>query len=152
MRSLNLGALAIKVVSLFRAQADEKGVALTVESQPALNDISADPQRLEQVIGNLIGNALRYTPPGGNIKVEVKTTSEGVELAVTDDGPGVPEGELPYIFDRFWRSEKSRARATGGAGLGLAIARQLIEAQGGQIMAHTMPEKGLRVWFILPAT
>jgi two-component system OmpR family sensor kinase/two-component system sensor histidine kinase BaeS len=149
-RRLNLGDLASKVVSLFKAQADEKGVALTVEAQPDLADISADPQRLEQVIGNLIGNALRYTPQGGNIKVEVKRTPEGEELAVTDDGPGVPENELPSIFDRFWRSEKSRARATGGAGLGLAIARQLIEAQGGSIMARTMPEKGLRVWFILP--
>jgi len=110
---------------------------------------SADPQRLAQVIGNLVSNALRYVPTGGRVTVTTRGVAGGVELAVSDNGPGVPEADLPKLFDRFWRGEKSRSRAGGGAGLGLAIARQLVEAQGGTISASNVPGGGLRVAFML---
>jgi signal transduction histidine kinase len=112
--------------------------------------VFADPQRTEQVIGNLLSNAVRYAPAQGNIALDVQRAAQGVEVAVSDNGLGVPEADLPKLFDRFWRGEKSRTRATGGAGLGLAIARQLVEAQGGKITASNLPEGGLRVAFVLP--
>jgi signal transduction histidine kinase len=151
LRRLDLGDLAARSAGLFQAQADEKEVKLEVNVQPGLPDVLADPQRTEQVIGNLLGNAVRYTNPGDRVQVQVQLTPAGVELAVSDNGPGVAESDLPHIFDRFWRGEKSRARASGGAGLGLAIARQLVEAQGGLISASNGSQGGLRVSFIFPA-
>ena len=77
-----------------------------------------DPQRTEQVIGNLVSNALRYVPAGGRVWIEVRQTGNAVSISVNDNGPGVPEEELPRIFNRFWREDRSRSRASGGAGLG----------------------------------
>lgn len=148
-RQVDLGELAGQAADLFAAEASEKGVAITVEADSGLPTISADPQRLSQVIGNLISNALRYVPEGGRVAITARGVAGGVELAVSDNGSGVPEADLPRLFDRFWRGEKSRSRAGGGAGLGLAIARQLVEAQGGTIAASNVPGGGLRVAFIL---
>jgi signal transduction histidine kinase len=97
------------------------------------------------VIGNLIGNSLRYIPDGSKIWLALTETSNEVKLFVNDNGPGVAEDELPYLFDRFWRKEKSRARSGGGTGLGLAIAKQLVEAQNGTIEARNRSEGGLQV-------
>ena len=115
----------------------------TVELQPSRH-------RIGQVIGNLVGNALRYIPSGRQIKISVQGVKEGVALPVRDNGPGIKETDLPHLFERFWRGEKSRARSSGGAGLGLAIAKQLIEAQGGHIDAQNKASGGLRVTFVLP--
>ena len=147
---LSLDVLARNAVDLFNAQAGERSITLSVESQADLPEVFADPQRMEQVISNLVGNALRYTPEGGEVCIVVQHTTQGVEFAVSDSGPGVPDSNLPYIFDRFWREEKSRSRTTGGAGLGLAIARQLVEAQGGKITAYNLLRGGLCVSFSLP--
>jgi signal transduction histidine kinase len=120
--------------------------------------VVGDPQRVEQVIGNLIGNALRYVPEGGVVNARVEHTGNRIEqsdnfiqLFVTDNGPGVQEEELEHLFDRFWRGEKSRCRDSGGAGLGLAISKQLVEAMGGEIGARNVDGGGLEVWFALPA-
>jgi signal transduction histidine kinase len=110
----------------------------------------ADPQRIEQVIGNLVNNALRYVPQGGQITLHVAAKDQGLEFSVSDNGPGVSAADLPHIFDRFWRGDKSRSRQAGGAGLGLAIARQLIEAQGGKVFAQSRYGGGLVVGFRLP--
>jgi two-component system OmpR family sensor kinase/two-component system sensor histidine kinase BaeS len=146
LRPADLGDLAARAVSLFQAEADEKRIALTLAVAPDTPAVAADAQRVSQVIGNLISNALRYAPEGGAVNITVRDAS----LSVSDNGPGVTEADLPHLFDRFWRGERSRARASGGAGLGLAIARQLIEAQGGTIAAHNRPEGGLAVTFTLP--
>jgi two-component system OmpR family sensor kinase/two-component system sensor histidine kinase BaeS len=147
---IDLGEIARRAADLFAAEAAENGVALRVHTEPHLPPVFADPQRTEQVIGNLLSNAVRYVPAQGNVALDVQRAAQGVEVAVSDDGLGVPEADLPKLFDRFWRGEKSRTRATGGAGLGLAIARQLVEAQGGKITASNLPGGGLRVAFVLP--
>ncbi len=152
-RPLNLAELAERAADLFQAEAADKGITLTVQAGPDLPLVSADPQRVGQVVGNLLNNALRYAPKNGRVEIVVRAVAGGVEAAVSDNGPGVPEADLPRLFDRFWRGEKSRARAPqgGGAGLGLAIARQLVEAQGGAIAASRAPGGGLRVAFRLPS-
>ena len=149
IKPVDLGELAERAANLFDAEAQEKSIALTVDVEPNLPPVSADSQRVGQVMGNLLSNALRYAPSGGKVEISVQRAVKGVEVAVSDNGPGVPEADLPKLFDRLWRGEKSRARSAGGAGLGLAIARQLIEAQGGTIAASHMPS-GLRVAFTLP--
>lgn len=148
-RPTDLGELAQRAVGVFDAEARERALTLAVSVAPGLPAVTADPQRVSQVIGNLLGNALRYVPENGQVTVSVARAPGGVELAVSDTGPGVPEADLPHLFDRFWRGEKSRARASGGAGLGLAIARQLIEAQGGTLTARNRPEGGLVVSFVM---
>jgi two-component system OmpR family sensor kinase/two-component system sensor histidine kinase BaeS len=150
-QALDLADLARRTIGLFEAEAAERGIALQVTLPPALPLVLADEQRVGQVLGNLVGNALRYTPSGGQVCLSAAANGGQVALAVSDTGPGVAEVDLPHIFDRFWRGEKSRARASGGAGLGLAIARQLVEAQGGHISAANEPRGGLRVSFSLPA-
>ncbi len=150
LRPLDLGELTRRVVDLLDAQAAESHIQLSLEVAPDLPLVNADPQRIEQVIGNLVGNALRYVPDNGRVNIQVASAADGVAVTVMDDGPGIPEDELPLIFDRFWRSERSRARISGGAGLGLTIARQLILAQGGKIEAGKSPWGGLLVRFVLP--
>jgi two-component system OmpR family sensor kinase/two-component system sensor histidine kinase BaeS len=122
LKPLRLTELAKTTLGLFSAQAGERNINLRLEADADLPEVMVDPQRFQQVIGNLIDNALRYTSEGSSIDVAIHNRGTGVELSVADDGPGVPEAELPYVFDRLWRGEKSRARSTGGVGLGLSIA------------------------------
>lgn len=150
LKPVQLDYLAETTLGLFSAQAGEKNVRLHMEAESNLPEVQVDPQRFQQVIGNLIDNSLRYTPPGSAIELTIKRDERMVVLTVADEGTGIPENELEHVFDRFWRGEKSRARATGGAGLGLSIARQLVEAQGGQISASNRSPKGFEVQIRLP--
>jgi signal transduction histidine kinase len=152
LQPVQLGELAERAVDLFGAQAEEKHIDLSLTVDAATPTVQADPQRTGQVIGNLVSNALRYVPDGGHVRIGITSQGKGARVAVQDDGPGVPEPDLPRMFDRFWRGEKSRVRMAGGAGLGLAIARQLVEAQGGSIAASNVPSGGLEVAFVLPVT
>jgi len=149
-REVNLGEIAEHTAGLFEAEAADKDIALTVQVEPNLPLVMADPQRTGQVIGNLLSNALRHVPARGQVKMTVRQVEAAVALTVADNGPGVSETDLPHLFDRFWRAEKSRTRSAGGAGLGLAIAKQLVEAQGGHIYAEKQPGEGLHITFILP--
>ena len=143
---VNLNDLTRHVVDMFQAEAEEKQILLSAQLPPDEDAvITADHQRTEQVVGNLVANAIRYTPEGGKVWIIVEKTSGNVALSVNDNGPGVSPEDLSRIFNRFWREEKSRSRASGGAGLGLAIARQLVEAQGGQISASNLSGGGLQV-------
>ena len=144
-KQVNIGELIERVLVLFSAEAEEKKVSLTFPQKNGDLFASVDPQRFEQVMSNLIGNALRYVPDGGRVWVTGDETAEGLYITINDNGTGVPEADLPFIFDRFWRKEKSRSRASGGTGLGLAISKQLVEAQGGVIEARNLPEGGLQV-------
>lgn len=150
IKDTNLVELTEKIVTLFEPQANGKKVTLALDTENREIHTFIDPQRMEQVIGNLIGNSLRYVPAGGQINLGISNQEDAIIFKITDNGPGVPAEELPYIFDRFWRGEKSRARVTGGAGLGLAISKQLVETQGGQIHAANRPEGGLEITITLP--
>jgi signal transduction histidine kinase len=150
-KELDLNDLARHVISLFQAQAEENHIQFTLESDTADLRVLLDPQRTEQVVGNLVSNALRHVAEGGRVWIEVHRANGTALISVNDNGPGVPEEELPRIFNRFWRGDKSRTRASGGAGLGLAIARQLVEAQGGRISAANLPGGGLQVKCEFPA-
>jgi signal transduction histidine kinase len=151
LQPVDLGELAEQAVSLFEAEASEHNITLTLAAESGLPPINADPQRMEQVIGNLLSNAVRYVPDGGRVEVRVANVASAVEFTIADNGPGLSEADLPHIYDRFWRGERSRTRSAGGAGLGLTIARQLVEAQNGSIFARNQPEGGLLVGFRIPA-
>ena len=153
---LDLGAFLWEMVEAHRIQAREREVDLTAgspawEAPPALSLVVADQDRLAQVMGNLLDNAIRYVPPGGHIVVQVTEQEREVMVAVADDGLGVPPEDLPHLFERFWRGDPARQRVTGGSGLGLAIARHIVEAHGGRVWAEPTPGGGLTVAFALPA-
>jgi two-component system OmpR family sensor kinase/two-component system sensor histidine kinase BaeS len=150
-----------QVVERMRPQAEQKKIHLAANIAPGLPPVWIDSDRITQVLHNLISNALRYTPPGGAIQVETQPDSalpQFLRVSVTDTGQGIDPQDLPHVFDRFYRSDKSRARSSGGSGLGLAIVRQLIEAHGGSVWAESPvftdsehAPSGTRISFTLPA-
>lgn len=142
---VDLSQVAQRTLELFSAEAREKEISLAFESEVDSAFVTADPQRMEQVVGNLVGNCLRYVPRGGRVWLTLEKTDGQVELCVNDNGPGVAAEDLPYLFDRFWRKDRSRARSAGGSGLGLAITKQLVHSQGGTIAACNLPQGGLQV-------
>jgi signal transduction histidine kinase len=150
LKSVRLEDLAQTILGLFSAQASERNVQLNLDAEVDLPEVMVDPQRFQQVVGNLIDNALVYTPEGSSVEIAIHRKENTVELSVSDGGPGIPEDEIEHVFDRFWRGEKSRARSTGGSGLGLSIARQLVEAQGGKITARNRSPHGFEVKITLP--
>ena len=119
-------------------------------SAPVTGTVDADEDRIAQVIRNLTRNAIEHTGPGGLVRLAAEAHGERLELAVEDDGPGIPEAERERIFDRFHRTDGSRARSLGGSGLGLAIARAIVLAHGGRIWADQSPESGARIALELP--
>jgi two-component system OmpR family sensor kinase len=187
LQSVDLGELIRGTVASFQAQAGDHGVSLKMELPEGLPSAFGDPDRVGQVLRNLLGNALRYTRAGGEVRVSAGShqparishrdsaaVSRGlrpakaphqdsgpgtqhsaplasfVRVSVSDTGPGIPAEELPRIFDRFYRVDKSRTRSSGGSGLGLSVAKQLVEAQGGQIWAESEPGLGSSFHFTLP--
>lgn len=143
---VNLKQLVKRVVERFNPNAAANNIAIRFLSSDGVDEesfyITIDPIRIEQVIGNLLSNAIRYTPPGGTIELHLKTLQGGISLEIHDSGPGIPAAALPYVFDRFYRADRSRSRADGGTGLGLAIARQLTRAHGGELSASNHPDGG----------
>jgi len=132
-------------------QFDEKGLTLTIEVPDRLPEILADEDRTVQVLTNLMGNALSYTPAGGHVAVRVRTLGDQVKFIVSDSGIGIAAEHLPHLFERFYRVDRSRSRAIGGSGVGLTIARHLVEAQGGTIEAKSPGlGKGATFSFTLP--
>ena len=118
-------------------QFEEKGVILEIALPNDLPQVLTDEDRIGQVLLNLVGNALQYTPPGGKVKVTAAAQRDEVYIAVSDSGMGIPAEHLPHLFTRFYRVDKSRSRAGGGSGIGLTIAKYLVEAQGGSIWAQS---------------
>ena len=138
-------------VAGFALQAAGKGVRLALAASPDLPHARVDEQRIAQVVHNLVANALRYTPAGGEIRLSAQAEGGAVRVEVADTGPGIAPEHLERVFDRFYRVDPSRARQTGGTGLGLTIAKRLVEAHGGRIGASSVPGQGSRFWFVLPA-
>jgi signal transduction histidine kinase len=143
-------ALVKRVVDRFQTQARANGIDLEVSLPQNCPDIDLDPGRVEQILGNLLSNAMRYTPSGGSIEVRAHCSPEQVRLTVRDSGPGIPEEAFPHIFERFYRADKGRSRTEGGSGLGLAIARQLARAHGGEITGENHPQGGAVFTLALP--
>lgn len=141
--------LATQVATAHGARAAAAGVALSVEA-PSPVAVEADPARLRQALGNLVANALHYTPAGGHICIRVDSRNTMVALSVTDTGEGIPAEHLPRIFERFYRADPSRSRDTGGSGLGLAITRSLIEAHGGHVAVQSTLAEGSNFTIHLP--
>jgi signal transduction histidine kinase len=128
----------------------EAGPAIRLDLPADLPLVQADPERIGQVLRNLLENALQHTPAGGAITIAARAQAAGVEVSVSDTGTGIAPEHLPKVFERFYRADLARARATGGAGLGLAIVRQLVEAHGGAIQVSSAPGKGTKFTFSLP--
>jgi two-component system OmpR family sensor kinase/two-component system sensor histidine kinase BaeS len=145
--------LVKRVVTSFEPKAADKRVTLSIDAPTSLPRVRADGQRIAQVLTNLLSNALRYTPQDGRVDVRLRPEAQSVLISVNDTGPGISAEDLPHIFDRFYRADKSRSRdapGAGGSGLGLAIARSIVEAHGGRIWAESETGKGTTITFTLP--
>jgi len=152
LASIDVADVIRTAASNFEPAAESADIQLTLDLASNLPEVVADPDRIAQVLRNLFANALRHTPKGGQISVAARTAGDAVEVSVTDSGEGISTEDLPRVFDRFWRADSSRTRGEGGAGLGLAIARALVEAHGGEIRAASEgPGKGSTFSFTLPA-
>jgi signal transduction histidine kinase len=159
---LEAGAEAIKPRELVVAEAVEAVVAplrpqfvhLEISFSAGCAEpcprIWADPDKFAQILGNLLSNSLRYTPPGGAVKVDVRAQDRMVSFVVEDSGIGIPAGDLPHVFERFYRVDKSRSSSSGGNGIGLAVAKALTEQMGGSIVAESVPGSYTRFTFRLP--
>ncbi len=150
-QSENIAELIQHTATRLRPQFEEKGVNLKVDLPSDLPRVQADEDRINQVLINLIGNALQYTPAGGRVTVAVQRQSSEVLVTVTDTGIGVAGEHLPHLFTRFYRVDKSRSRAGGGSGIGLTITKHLIEAHGGRIWVESAGvDQGSTFGFALP--
>jgi len=157
-RSTDLGELLRGVVSSLDLQAEAHGQALALEVAPDLPPANADPQRLRQVVANLVWNALRHTPAGSRVTVRAALTprhakrseasSAELVVSVSDNGPGIAPEELAHVFDRFWRGKRAGSE---GSGLGLAIANELVRAHGGRMWVESKVGQGSTFYFTIPA-
>ena len=137
-------------VEAFSALAMRQEVILEGSASPDVDPVPMDVQKIGRVLNNLLANALRHTPAGGTVQIGATTTADSVLIEVCDTGEGIDAEDLPRVFEQFYRGEESRSRATGGAGLGLAIACGIVEAHGGRIGAESTAGERTRVWFSLP--
>jgi signal transduction histidine kinase len=144
---INLSDLVQRIATNFRSHLQAKGVQLELQAPEEPLEIWIDPDRIGQVLLNLLRNAGSYTPRGGHIMVVVERKGSDVQVAVSDTGPGIAPEDLPYIFERFWRADKARSLQSSGSGLGLAIAKRLIEAHGGRIWAESPGSLGMGATF-----
>ncbi len=140
-------------VARFSSLAEEKGVRLAVEVAEGSPRADVDPDRVAQILGNLLHNALRHAPPGGEVvvRLEPSVQRDEVRVAVQDTGSGIPEEHLHNVFERFYRADRARTRTEGGSGIGLAVVKQLVEAHGGRVWAESRPGEGATFGFVLPA-
>jgi signal transduction histidine kinase len=143
-------SLAQRVGRQMRPHFEERGQRFAVTVEKDLPDVEADPDRIAQVLANLLTNANKYAPEGSEVRLAASRVGDEVEFAVSDEGPGLGEEELEHVFDRFWRAESGETQSVGGTGLGLAIAKSLVELHGGAITANSIPGEGATFRFVLP--
>ena len=149
-RSVSADELVERATLLFSSEAKQKNVNFLAEVQSGMPQVYADPDRIAQVILNILKNALFYTEPGGTVKLSAAFKDGRAVFSVQDTGIEIAPGDLAHVFDRFYRSERSRHRAGGGAGLGLAIAKSIVEAHGGEIWAESRVNQGSTFSFSVP--
>jgi signal transduction histidine kinase len=150
LRTVDVGEVVGEVVRGFDPLARQAQVTLVTAVEPSLPAVCADPERLSQLFGNLVRNALRFTLEGGLVSLRAERDDGAVRVTVEDTGVGIPPDRLPHLFERFYRGDEARDRASGGAGLGLAIVKELVEAMGGRVGAESTLGEGSRFWFTLP--
>ena len=153
----DLPALIRNVLATLRPQAEAENILLADDLPAAMPSFNLDPDRISQALHNLLANALRYTPAGGNVTVGVRLEGNLARVDISDTGSGIAPDDLSHLFDRFYRADKSRSRASGGSGIGLTIVRQLVRAHGGDISVESPILKrpdgsgyGSRFTFTLP--
>jgi signal transduction histidine kinase len=145
-----LSDLISDTIESFSELARRQQVILSGSADAGVDPVFIDGQRIGQVLANLVSNALRYTPTGGEVSICARRVGDEVEVQVRDSGEGISAEDLPRVFERFYRGDKSRNRSTGGTGLGLAIARGIIDAHGGRIWVESEPSKGTCFTFVVP--
>ena len=143
--------LAQAVAADLAPEADAAGQRVEVRIAPGAETVRADPAKLHDALRNLVANAITYSPEQATIRIEAAPAGNQIAIAVSDEGPGIPDEDLSRVFERFYRVEKSRARDPGGTGLGLAIVRHLVELHGGTARAENRPEGGARFVLTLPS-
>ena len=151
---VDITGLIVRAANMLEPLCQEKGLALTLRVEADLPSLTGDRRRMNQMLYNLLTNAIRHTPPGGRIAIEAKTAAHsgqsGLEMSVLDTGSGISAADLPHIFDLFYRSDPSRDKRSGGSGIGLAIVKQLAELHGGCVTASSAPGAGSRFTVWLP--
>ena len=149
---LDIASLTKGIVEKLQHSAKEKSQTLSYEPTNAIPVVLGNSDRLEQVITNVITNALKYTPDGGDILVSTMHMFNNVIIKVKDNGIGIPQKDIEHIFERFYRVDKARSRQMGGTGLGLAIAKEIVEAHGGTISIKSKPRQGTTVMIKIPVS
>lgn len=150
LTEVSLRELTEKTLGSYEKEFNDRSLTVKLEGNCSL--VIADRDRISQVIINLLSNAVKYTPAGGEIGITLSDAEDAVVFSIRDNGSGIPEEELPYIFERFYRADKSRNRNTGGAGIGLAIVKSIVTAHGGTIDVDSMLNEGSNFMFKLPKT
>lgn len=153
LRPVDMARLIHDTLDTLTLAAEAQQVALAADVPDTLPLVQADPDRIAQVLRNLLVNALRHTPAGGSVTATATLAGDAVEIAIADTGEGIAPEDLPHVFERFWRSDPSRARThslSNGTGLGLPIAQSLVEAHGGRIWVESVPGNGAVFRFTLP--
>jgi signal transduction histidine kinase len=150
LRPDDLRAVVESAVQQAHAAADRKGVRIVLDLPKEPIRQQHDPQRMGQVLTNLLGNAVKFTPRGGEVRVTLEPTSDGAELRVADTGVGINAAELPYVFERFYRGAQAHESRAAGSGLGLSIVRSIVEMHNGRVSISSTPGKGTEVAVDLP--
>lgn len=146
LRPVELSELLSSAAAPFHLQAEDKGITLAVQAPEPSTRIICDQARIEMALGNLLENALKYTPPGGQVTLSAQTDAQSVRIQVADTGPGISSQDLPHIFERFYRGQAAHS----GSGLGLAIVNSLVQVHNGQVWVESEPGQGSRFTLSLP--
>jgi len=147
---LSLAEVVAQIFALYQPHFQEKNISVEKSIAPEAEFVMADRDKLLQAVRNLVENAWKYTPQNGRVALAVERDKDRVRLVLANSGPGIAPHDLQFIFERFFRADRSRSRDAGGAGIGLAIVKELIEAHGGHVGAESQDGE-TRIWFSLPA-
>lgn len=150
LEDVHLSSFVNRIIHKFQGLAKDNEIHLHTEIETEISSISFDPDRIEQVLTNLIDNAIRHTPKGGSVKLRVISEEKGIRMEVKDSGSGIPEEDLPFVFERFYKADKARTRGRAGTGLGLAIAKNIIDAHRGHISVQSKLGQGTTFSFLIP--
>lgn len=150
LSDVRLSELFTAIIGDWARKFAEKKLSIDVGVAPDLPLIQADEMRLQEILYNLLDNALKYTPPGGKIRLQAQRVGHEIALSVSDTGVGIPEADLPRIFERFYRADKARSRELGGTGLGLSIVKHIAQLHGGRVEAESQPDRGTTIRVLLP--